>query len=48
MFSFLKKKESNCCEVEIIEVKEDRVCCEEVKKEDCCNESQNEKVSSCC
>lgn len=48
MFSFLKKKESSCCEVEIIEVKENQACCDEVvETEDCCSESQKEKESCC-
>ncbi len=47
MFSFLKKKEANCCGLEIIEVKEGQTCCEEAETEDCCNESQNEKETCC-
>lgn len=39
MFSFLKKKEAGCCGVEIIEVKVDQACCEEVETEDCCSEN---------
>ncbi|MGD6872919.1 hypothetical protein ACQCU1_12150 [Sutcliffiella horikoshii] len=47
MFSFLKKKEAGCCDVEIIEVKENQACCDEVETEDCCNENQKKREACC-
>ncbi|NLP51401.1 hypothetical protein [Bacillus sp. RO1] len=47
MFSFLKKREVGCCGVEIIEVKENQSCCDEVEAGGCCSESQKEKESCC-
>ncbi|WP_404347307.1 hypothetical protein LG311_16830 [Sutcliffiella horikoshii] len=46
MFSFLKKKDSTCCGVEIVEVKEEQnqACCKEAELENCCDEA----TSPCC
>lgn len=46
MFSFLKKKDSTCCGVEIVEIKEEQkqACCKEAELENCCEEA----TSTCC
>lgn len=45
MFSFLKKKDSTCCGVEIVEVMDkNQACCEEAELQNCCDES----TSACC